>query len=180
MATLTITGLETTPDGTAGGAAIVNTNWSRLETVFDPATGSGDSAYSAFWRAVVRSATDPTTNGASIEWDTSAGKPAWRAGHETVTYADPTAFDCEGAKIQEMTLTGNLTFSSLANQAAGRKLTIFLNPGGSSRNLSFPAGWVFIGAAAPASVAANKVARLVLECVGAADADVRASYTVEP
>lgn len=74
MATLPITHLETHPDGTTGVAGIVNSNWGRLETVFDPALSAADASYGAFWKAVVRSAATPS-NGQAIVWDTALGKP---------------------------------------------------------------------------------------------------------
>jgi hypothetical protein len=48
------------------------------------------------------------------------------------------------------------------------------------RNFTFPGGWKFIGAAAPASIAANKTALLTLTGFGANDSDVTAEYVVEP
>lgn len=179
MATLPITRLNTHPDGTAGAAAVVNTNWSRIEEVFNPALSNADDSFPAFWRGVVRSATDPTTSGAVFEWNQSSTRPIWRAGFASISYASSLAFDLLGAKLQKVALTGDLTFSALANQAAGLQLTVIVEGDGSLRTLSFPA-WTWVGSAAPANLAANKTARLTLQATGTNAGDVIASWDVEP
>lgn len=180
MALLPKTGLENHPDGTVGVAGIVNGNWQRLEDLFDPTLSIANGGFKTFWRAVVRSETDPTTPGAAIAWKPSASKAVFRPSFETIAFAASVAFNVEGAMTQAISLTGNLTFSALANQAAGGMIEIIIRSDGSSRNLTFPAGWKFIGAAAPASIAASKVAILRLRMTGATSADVVAEYIVEP
>tara|TARA_R110000803_G_scaffold209965_3_gene280580 strand:- start:4933 stop:5481 length:549 start_codon:yes stop_codon:yes gene_type:complete len=181
MATLPLTRLESHPDGTVGAAAIVNSNWLRLEEVFNPALGAADDSYEAVWRAFMRTDSDPTTDGSSMEWDVSLGtpKPIWREGFEVVTYAAAIAFDLLGAKLQKVSLTGNLTFSALGNQTAGRTVTsILIVADGSLRTLTFPA-WTFIGAAAPANIAANKTGKLKVLATGTLAADVIVEWSVE-
>jgi hypothetical protein len=181
MAALPFTGLETHPDGTTGAAAIINTNWARLEEVFDPGLSSADASYESVWRAFMRTDQDPTTDGASMEWDVSLGtaKPIWRAGFEVVTYAATVAFDLLGAKLQKITLAGNLTFDPLVNQKAGRTVTsILIVADGSLRTLTFPA-WTFVGAAAPANIAANKTGKLKVLATGELAADVIVEWSVE-
>jgi hypothetical protein len=51
---------------------------------------------------------------------------------------------------------------------------------GTPRNFMFPAGWIFIGSAAPANIAASKTGILELWCYGATEADVVARWTVQP
>lgn len=77
------------------------------------------------------------------------------------------------------TLTGDVTFTT-SNLAAGRHLKVRIPNGGTLRNFTFPGGWTFLGAAAPASIAANKTALLELFVWGATDSDVEARFTVEP
>lgn len=178
MALTTNIELETHGDGTVGLSGIVDGNWTRLDTIFGTGLSSGDTAYPAFWRAFMR-ATDPSTHGATPEWDQGSTKPSWREGFASITYAASHAFDMEGARIQRMALTGNLTFSALANQQAGRSATIIIAADASLRTLTFPA-WTFVGAAAPANIAASKTAKLELHCVGTNAADVIAEWTVEP
>jgi hypothetical protein len=51
---------------------------------------------------------------------------------------------------------------------------------GSARTLAFPAGWRFVGAAAPTAIGGSKTALLRLWCFGTNDAEVVARYLVEP
>jgi hypothetical protein len=97
----------------------------------------------------------------------------------TLTYAATTTFDCDGDGFKTVTLTGNITFAS-SNRAAGRSVTIRIVGDSSSRTLTWPAGWKWIGAAAPTSLAANKVAVLTVTFFGTADSDAVAAYAVEP
>lgn len=97
----------------------------------------------------------------------------------TTTYGASVALDCNGAGYQTISLTGNLTLTSLTNQAAGKSLTIRLIADGSLRTLTFPANWKFLGVGRPASIAASKTAILTLTAFGATDADVLAAYSVE-
>ena len=76
-------------------------------------------------------------------------------------------------------LTGNLSLTA-TNMQTGRNLVVRLKSDASTRTLAFPVGWHFLGAAAPASLAANKVAMLWLSCFGGADTDVIAHCLVEP
>jgi hypothetical protein len=97
----------------------------------------------------------------------------------TLTYAATTTFDCDGDGFKTVTLTGNITFAS-SNRAAGRSVTIRIVGDSSSRTLTWPAGWKWIGAAAPSTLAANKVAVLTVTFFGTADSDAVAAYAVEP
>jgi hypothetical protein len=58
--------------------------------------------------------------------------------------------------FQTITATGNLTFTA-SNYASGRRLTLCIEAGGSSRTLAWPAGWVRMGAALPTSLASGAV-----------------------
>jgi len=95
----------------------------------------------------------------------------------TLVYAASVALDFNAAGLQSVSLTGNITFTT-SNRTAGRSLAVRIVADGSLRNFVFPA-WKFIGAAAPASIAANKTAMLSVTCFGAADTDVIAAYAVE-
>lgn len=96
----------------------------------------------------------------------------------TLTYAAITDIDFTGDGVKQVALTGDIEFTT-SNRAAGRQITIDITCDGTPRNFVFPA-WKFVGAAAPASIAANKVAILTLYCTGAADTDIRAAYAEEP
>lgn len=95
----------------------------------------------------------------------------------TLTYSATTDLDFAGADRRDLALTGDITFTT-SNKASGLSLRLRIKADGSSRNYTFPS-WVWTGAAAPTSIAANKTAILELECYGSADSDVVATYSVE-
>ena len=97
----------------------------------------------------------------------------------TLTYAASKAIDFTNTPYQTLAVTGNITFTS-ANLGAGRGVSVRLVADSSPRTLTFPGGWKFLGAAAPASLAANKTAVLSLVSFGTADVDVVAAYSVQP
>jgi hypothetical protein len=95
-----------------------------------------------------------------------------------IPYAASVALDFSTSGWKSISLTGNIAFTS-SNLAADREIAVRIVSDGSSRNLSFPVGWVFVGATAPASIAANKTAILSLRAFGSTDATVVASYVVQ-
>lgn len=97
---------------------------------------------------------------------------------ETLTYASTTSLDFATAPFKTVVLTGAVTFAS-ANLVAGKTATIRITGGASSRNYTFPAGWVFV-MTAPTALAANKTGLLILRSFGTADANVVAWYAVQP
>ena len=102
-----------------------------------------------------------------------------RSTHSTLTYAGTTNIDLDGDGFQTVTLTGVITFTT-SNRAAGRSKTIRIIGDTSSRALTWPAGWTWVGAAAPTALAANKDAILTITAFGTADTDIVAAYAVEP
>lgn len=98
--------------------------------------------------------------------------------HSTLTYAASTAIDFAGDPLKTVSLTGDITFTT-SNKAAAKSVTIRIISDGSIRTFTFPA-WVFVGAAAPASIAASKTAILTLTAYGTNDTDIVAAYAVQP
>ena len=96
-----------------------------------------------------------------------------------LTYAASVALRFDLGAFRTLALTGDVTFT-LGNKVSGVGMALLLSAGGSLRNLSWPSGMKWVGAAAPASLAANKVAVVQLWCFGATDADVVARYLAEP
>lgn len=96
----------------------------------------------------------------------------------TLLYASP-AIDFAAEALRTVTLTGNITFTT-SNLAAGKSVTVRIIGDGSIRTLTFPAGWKFVGAAAPTQIAANKIAILTLTSFSTTDANVVAAYAEEP
>lgn len=97
---------------------------------------------------------------------------------QTLTFAATTDLNFDGSELQTVALTGNITFTT-SNRGAGKKIRVRIVADGTLRTLTFPA-WKFIGAAAPANIAANKTALLTVTGFGANDSDVIAEYAVEP
>ena len=97
---------------------------------------------------------------------------------EALAYAATVNLDFRTFGAKRLALTGNVTFTS-SNLGFGRELLVRIVADGSPRTLAFPAGWKFVGAAAPASIAASKTALLRLWCFGMTDADVVAHYLAE-
>jgi hypothetical protein len=98
---------------------------------------------------------------------------------DTESYAAQVGLDFLNAVYRTVTLAGDIEFQT-SNLAAGRQVAVRVVADGSSRNLTFPAGWTFLSAAAPATIDANKTAVLSLTAFGPTDADVVAAWAVEP
>lgn len=99
---------------------------------------------------------------------------------DTLAYSATVTLDMSALAglYRTITLTGNLTLAT-SNRAAGRAVTLRLLPGASSRTLTFPAGWTFLGTA-PTTLAANKTAILSVTFFGSADSDAVCAYAVQP
>lgn len=83
-----------------------------------------------------------------------------------------------GAKrTLDLTALTATTFET-SNRGSGRSATIKVIAGASGCTLIFPA-WVFVGGAAPASLAANKTAILRIHCWGNNDSDITAEWAVQ-
>lgn len=107
-----------------------------------------------------------------------AGAPGVPFTHSTLTYAATVDIDFDSDDYRTLTLTGNVTFTT-SNRAVPRAVSVRIIGDGSSRTLAFPAGWIFLGAAAPTALAANKIAILSVTCFGANDSDVVAAYSAQ-
>lgn len=74
-------------------------------------------------------------------------------------------------------ITGDITYTA-SNYADGKSLTIRITSDGTTRNLTFPSSWVFVGSK-PTSIAASKVAILSVTSFGATEANCVAAYAVQ-
>ena len=97
---------------------------------------------------------------------------------ETLIYAATVNLDFRGFGAKRLDLAGNLTLTT-SNIGIGRELLVRIVADGSARTLAFPAGWRFVGGAAPASIGANKTALLRLWCFGLSEDEVVAQWLVE-
>jgi hypothetical protein len=80
--------------------------------------------------------------------------------------------------FQAIALSGNPTFTT-SNRVAGRSVTVKLSAGGSARTLMFPS-WVFVGAAAPSTLASGKVAVFTVTFFDTTDAGAVCAYAAQP
>lgn len=92
--------------------------------------------------------------------------------------------DILNMKHRILNLTGNLTLTT-SNLYPGRQCVLQLKSDATLRNLTFPTGWVFVGGAAPASIAANKRGILELTVYGSfltgfTNSDIIARWSVQP
>jgi hypothetical protein len=104
--------------------------------------------------------------------------PAGSSSFAVQTYAATSNLDFSGADYIQITLAGNITFTT-SNRAAPKSITVFIVGDGSTRNLTFPAGWIFVGGTAPTTLAAGKVGVLTATCRGVNDSDIIFAYAVQ-
>lgn len=171
--------LESTKAGTTNVQAVIDSNWQVIDALLNPALSSADAQYMALLKGIIRTATLPTKR-ARLEWlPGTPSKPVFRDKHGTIVYAGTITFDMDGPASQSVTLTGDLVVA-LTTLAEGQEITIYLDPGASLRNLTWPASIRWLGAAAPATIAANKLLAVTLRSRGTTAANVVATFTVEP
>jgi hypothetical protein len=97
----------------------------------------------------------------------------------TLTYASTVNLDMAAlvGRHQTIALTGNLTLTS-SNRATGRTVALRIICDATLRNLTFPAGWIFLGTK-PSDIAASKIGVLSLTFFGANDTDCVAAWGVQ-
>lgn len=83
----------------------------------------------------------------------------------------------DNSLLTTQALTGNITFTT-SNLAAGRTVTVRVVNGATDRDLTFPAGWTFVGPE-PSDIAASKTGVLTATAFGASDSDVIAAWAAE-
>ena len=87
--------------------------------------------------------------------------------------------DFTAGRLQMVTpVFGDISLMSV-NRLPSRCCSVFLTCGATGRNVSFPAGWKFVGGAAPTSIGANKTALLELWCLGSNESDVMARWSAQ-
>jgi hypothetical protein len=96
----------------------------------------------------------------------------WSPVHVPLTFASPTDIDFSDGQFQSLNINGNLTLTG-SGYAAGREVWLKITEtAGSSRTLTKPAGWVNVGSAFPATLAANKTLLVHLIAYGTTEASV--------
>jgi hypothetical protein len=91
--------------------------------------------------------------------------------------SDSVNIDLSKDRVITRTAAGDVTFSG-SNYTAGRSASVRIVPGGSSRALTFPAGWKFVSFK-PTSIAANKTGVLAVTAFGNGESDAVAAWAVE-
>jgi hypothetical protein len=109
--------------------------------------------------------------GASFTGEVSA--TSFRGSVGTTT----TSLNFSTQTFKTITLSTTTTFTA-SNYAAGRTVTVRVNPGASTRTIGFPSGWVFVGTK-PTSIAANKIGILTITSFGTTEAECVAAWAVQ-
>jgi len=97
---------------------------------------------------------------------------------ESLTYATNVSLNFQTFGGKRLALAGNVTFSSSGN-LFGAYIILRIVCDASTRTLTFPSTWKFVGSAVPANIAANKTALLHLWSFGTQESDIVAQYLVE-
>lgn len=100
---------------------------------------------------------------------------------DTLTYSASVALNLSSSSLplKSIAITGTLTATTLT-PTIGKNVEIKITGGASIRSLTWPAGWTWVGSAAPTTLAANKMALLTLLCFGTTDNDIIARWYVQP
>ncbi len=98
---------------------------------------------------------------------------------ETLAYAGTVHLDFNSFGGKRLALAGNVSFTSGAF-GFGKEMLVRIVGDTVLRTLTWPAAWKWVGAAAPANIAATKIGLLQLWCFGVSEGDVVARWLVEP
>jgi hypothetical protein len=119
---------------------------------------------------------------ASFNFDVNFGAPVWLGsiGRNILLlgYASSVRLDFLAGSFFMVNLTGNVAFTT-TNLSAGRVGMLKIAADNSARTLAFPVGWRWLGGAAPATLAANKVALVEMVSSGSTDGEILARAWVE-
>lgn len=179
MATLSPTTLESTPSGSTNLGAIIDGNWTILNSLFDPSLSSGSALYNVVVAALIKSATMPT-GPARLEWRPgSPSKPAFRLVYSAVTYSGTLTIAPATAINQYVAVTGNPTIS-FSTFAAGDDWTLILEASGGTRTITWPASIRWLSGAAPTSIPSGKILSVTFRAKGSTASDLLATFTLEP
>jgi len=98
----------------------------------------------------------------------------------TLTPAASVAIDASPVLpvFNSLALNQNTTFTT-SNLGNGRSASVRIVCDGTTRTLTWPAGWTWLGSGPPADLAANDVGYLSITAYGATDADVVAAWSYE-
>lgn len=162
--------------------------WSNSLGRFDLVTGPGTGITAGRILLGGGAAADPTSS-ADLAFDDSTdiltlagylqSKGVRFTTGTSLTSSTSVAIDMALEEYRSLSLAHDVTFTT-SNRASGRVQRLRIICDATPRNLTFPGGWVFLNAAAPASIAASKTAILTLRSYGTADSDIVATWEVQP
>lgn len=148
-----------------------------INGVLSLAEGSAPSATAAFGKLYATSAAD-----ARPFWldDTGQSYNLTSDRFNTLTAGASVAIDTSPALplFNTVTLDQATTFTT-SNLGNGRSASVRVVCDGTTRALTWPVGWTWLGSGAPTSIAANDVGYLSIVAYGATDADVVAGWSYE-
>lgn len=98
---------------------------------------------------------------------------------EVIAYAASVNLNFATFGVKQINLAGNLSVAAI-NQLNNQQLLVRLLADASTRTLTFPAAWRWVGSSAPANIAAGKVMLLWLWSFGPDETDIIARYLVQP
>lgn len=108
---------------------------------------------------------------------TSASRYASFANTQIDVSTTTAALDFATQGFKTISISATTDFSA-ANYAAGKSITVLVTCDSTSRSLTFPAGWVFVGAK-PTSIAASKKGILTVTSFGTTEANCVAAWAVQ-
>lgn len=179
--------------GHAGGAGGKVVEIGDFVIALDDNAGGDEAAVGTSWTVVQSNLTGITAAGLAIIQAADAAAqalllglsptdtPTFKNVHltpETLSYAASVELDFATNGFGDLALSGDVAFTT-ANLAAGRSKTVRVVCDGTGRTLSFPVGWKFMGAAAPASITAGATGILTVTAFGSTDADCLAAWQEE-
>lgn len=164
-----VNNLSTTQRDAVGENYAGNIIWNSTTEKYDFAGGS------YVWFNYVRTDGDTMTGALTVSSSIIAYR--FECEEEALTYASSSALDFNTYSWKTITLGGDVVFTT-TNKAKRREVSVKILCDGTGRNFTFPS-WIFVGGAAPTSIAANKTAILSLRCFGTNDTDIVASYAVQ-
>ena len=146
-------------------AGIVATKLTGTKTQFDTAISDDNFAYTGTANTFTA---DQNLNGNNI---TAVKKAMYNITSTT------TALDFSSNEVQTISISANTTFTG-SNYSAGSSKSVKITTDATTRTLTFPTGWKFIGTE-PTDQAGSKVGILTLTCYGTTESDVVCAYAVE-
>jgi hypothetical protein len=166
---------------TAGSGDPEDVTASEIRTLLNVEDGAQvNVATNLAYDATTRVISSSTGDDATLTLVTISGsglRPA--TAFDTLAYSGITDLDLEAldGTYKTVSVSGSLEFTT-SNRANGRTAVLRLICDGTTRTLTFPSGWTFLGAQ-PSGIAASKTAVLSLTCFGSDNDDCIAAYAVQ-